>query len=163
MVAIKKEKIWSPHSHSIFLVHEILVSLMILYVCNTFICQIDKYACWSIKGKRVKNLSVSLSWETSLIRSELKYSYVKTSILKITSRLTLKFITKLPNAKLMVRLKLWNCRRGKENWTNNQEIFHVLLFLYLVVATSEFLPFSDLVPKLRGEDEAKWEVDCVKN
>ena len=115
VVAIKKEKIWSPHSHSIFLVHEILVSLMILYVCNTFICQIDKYACWSIKGKRVKNLSVSLSWETSLIRSELKYSYVKTSILKIMSRITLKFITKLPNAKLMVRLKLWNCRRGKEN------------------------------------------------
>ena len=163
MVVIKKEKIWSPHSHSIFLVHEILVSLMILYVCNTFICQIDKYACWSIKGKRVKNLSVSLSWETSLIRSELKYSYVKTSILKITSRLTLKFITKLPNAKLMVRLKLWNCRRGKENWTNNQEIFHVLLFLYLVVATSEFLPFSDLVPKLRDEDEVKCEVNCVKN
>ena len=63
----------------------------------------------------------------------------------------------------MVRLKLWNCRRGKENWTNNQEIFHVLLFLYLVVATSEFLPFSDLVPKLRGEDEAKCEVNCVKN
>ena len=36
-------------------------------------------------------------------------------------------------------------------------------FLYLVVATSEFLPFSDLVPKLRGEDEAKCEVNCVKN
>ena len=46
---------------------------------------------------------------------------------------------------------------------NNQEIFHVLLFLYLVVATSEFLLFSDLVPKLRGEDEAKCEVNCVKN
>ena len=37
----------------------------------------------------------------------------------------------------------------------NQEIFHVFLFLYEVVATSEFLRFSDLAPKLRREDEAK--------
>ena len=48
----------TPFTFHIML-HEILVSLMILYVHNTFICQIDKYACWSIKGKRVKNLSVS--------------------------------------------------------------------------------------------------------
>ena len=45
----------------------------------------------------------------------------------------------------------------------SRNFVHVLLFLYLVVATSEFLPFSDLVPKLRGEDEAKCEVNCVKN
>ena len=48
----------TPFTFHIML-HEILVSLTILYVRNTFICQIDKYACWSIKGKRVKNLSVS--------------------------------------------------------------------------------------------------------
>ena len=47
----------------------------------------------------------------------------------------------------------------------SRNFVHVLLFLYLVVATSEFLPFSDLVPKLRGEDEdeAKCEVNCVKS
>ena len=45
----------------------------------------------------------------------------------------------------------------------SRNFVHVLLFLYLVVATSEFLPFSDLVPKLRGEDKAKCEVNCVKN
>ena len=45
----------------------------------------------------------------------------------------------------------------------SRNFVHVLLFLYLVVATSEFLPFSDLVPNLRGEDEVKCEVNCVKN
>ena len=53
--------------------------------------------------------------------------------------------------------------RKRELDQQSRNFFHVLLFLYLVVAISEFLPFSDLVPKLRGEDEAKCEVHCVKN
>ena len=46
--------------------------------------------------------------------------------------------------------ELWNCKGGKEkdrgdrrfsfqNWTDNQEIFHVFLFLFLVVANRSLL------------------------
>ena len=53
--------------------------------------------------------------------------------------------------------------RKRELDQQSRNFVHVLLFLYLVVATSEFLPFNYLVPKLRGEDEPKCEVNCVKN
>ena len=51
------------------------------------------------------------------------------------------------------------------NWTNSKEIFMLFFFFiwWLLIGHSEFLRFSDLVPKLRRDDEAKWEVNCVKN
>ena len=56
----KKKDLVTPSTFYI-MPHEILVSLMILYVCNTFICQIGKYACWPSNRRRLKNFSLSLS------------------------------------------------------------------------------------------------------
>ena len=83
------------------MLNESLVSLMILCVCNTFICQIGKYA----GGKESEEFQCIVKLRNV---SHLKWTEIfilKAPILKITSWLTWQFITKLPNSNLKVRLK----------------------------------------------------------
>ena len=107
MVTIKKkkkkknEKILVTSSTFHMMLNESLESLMILCVCNTFICQIGEYA-WGKESEEFQCIA-KLRNVSHLKRAEI--FILKTPILKITSWLTWKFITKLPNAKLTVRLK----------------------------------------------------------
>ena len=81
----------------------------------------------AMKGKRLNNFSVSLSWETS----HLKWAEIfilKTSILKITSWLTWQFITKLPNAKLTVRLKSLSLNIAKSK--ESMRFYHHSLWVF---------------------------------
>lgn len=83
------------------ILNESLVSLMKLCVCNTFICQIGKYA-WGKESEEFQCIA-ELRNVSHLKRAEI--FILKAPILKITPWLTWQLITKLPNAKLTVKLK----------------------------------------------------------
>lgn len=106
------------------MLNESLVTLMILCVCNTFICQVGKYA-WGNESEEFQCIA-KLRNVSYLKRAEI--FILKAPILKITSWLTWQFITKLPNAKLTVRLKSLSLNIAKSK--ESMRFYHHSLWVF---------------------------------